>query len=64
VSKKKEDPAITFPARIISDGRITVPEEVRSILALDSGDIVNCTLKKLAGNEETKNKGKKSSQQP
>jgi len=58
VSRKKEDPAITFPARIISDGRITVPEEVRSILALDSGDIVNCTLTKLAENKENKNKRK------
>lgn len=58
MSRKKEDPAITFPARIISDGRITVPEEVRSILALDSGDIVNCTLTKLAENKENKNKRK------
>ena len=37
---RAEDPALTFPVVLGSDGRITVPEAVRAYLGVGQGDIL------------------------
>ena len=34
----------TFLARVISDGRITIPNEVRSLLGIEDDIFLNCTV--------------------
>jgi len=36
----------TFVARVIADGRITIPENIREVLAIKEGDLVRATVEK------------------
>lgn len=36
----------TFVARVIADGRITIPESIREVLAIKEGDLVRTTVEK------------------
>jgi len=40
VKERAEDPALTLPVTLASDGRITVPEAVREYLGVRQGDIL------------------------
>jgi len=38
--------------KIISDGRITIPQTIRETMGLKHGDVVAVTIQKLGDNEE------------
>jgi len=40
---------LKFIARIVSDGRITIPEQIRKLLGLKEGDFVSCDLDTVSG---------------
>jgi len=35
---------LKFIARIVSDGRVTIPEQIRKLLGLKEGDFVSCDI--------------------
>ena len=38
---------LKFIARVISDGRVTIPEEIRKLLGIMSGDYVSCEIESI-----------------
>jgi len=47
VSTKLGDLILKFIARVISDGRVTIPEEIRKLLGIRSGDFVSCEVESI-----------------
>jgi len=41
-----------FPAKVLDQGKITIPQEVREVLGIDKGDIVRVTISKIPRNTE------------
>jgi len=41
-----------IPARVISDGRVTIPEDVRDDLGVSEGDYVIVDVRPFEGGEE------------
>lgn len=39
---------LKFIARVISDGRVTIPEEIRKLLGISSGDYVSCEVESVS----------------
>jgi len=35
---------LKFIARVVSDGRVTIPEQIRKLLGLKEGDFVSCDI--------------------
>jgi len=45
---------LKFIARVISDGRVTIPEEIRKLLGIRCGDYVSCEIEGIhSPNAET-----------
>jgi len=42
---------LKFIAKVISLGRITIPEEIREILSIQDGDIVEAEIRKIEKKE-------------
>jgi AbrB family looped-hinge helix DNA binding protein len=43
----------TFTTRIIADGRVTLPKEIREQLSLETGDLVElCFVRKIKASRE------------
>jgi len=38
---------LKFIARVISDGRVTIPEEIRKLLGIRGGDFVSCEVESI-----------------
>jgi len=38
---------LKFIARVISDGRVTIPEEIRKLLGIRSGDYISCEIENI-----------------
>jgi len=47
VSTKLGGLILKFIARVISDGRVTIPEEIRKLLGIRSGDYVSCEIESV-----------------
>lgn len=42
-----EKDVVSFVAKIISDGRVTIPTPIRGMMELREGDVVTCTVRRL-----------------
>lgn len=46
--------SMTFPAKIMKPMRVTIPEAVKDVLGLETGDLVEVTVRKLKKSETDK----------
>jgi len=44
----------SFVAKVISDGRITIPNEIRDLMGVNDGDLVVCSIRR-AGKSNVRN---------
>ena len=52
-----DDRSLTFPVTIRSQGRITIPDEVRRALGVVEGDLIYITVRKFRKREPSRPEG-------